>query len=83
MDVVFQFMESQREVIEQFMGNVHVVETRDVCLNEALVSIFSIYGLSISSFKGHGYDGVCAFNGLKSLILRENPNAHYNHCFSH
>ncbi|CAN1214974.1 Zinc finger MYM-type protein 1 [Linum perenne] len=37
--------------------------------------------------RGQGYDGASnmkgEINGLKSLILAENPSAHYVHCFAH
>ncbi|XP_012839668.1 PREDICTED: zinc finger MYM-type protein 1-like [Erythranthe guttata] len=45
------------------------------------------YGLSISKLRGQGYDGASnmkgQFNGLKTLILNENPCAYYIHCFAH
>lgn len=52
MVVVLQFMDRQGEVIEWFLGLVHVVETRDVRLMKAFVSIFSMHGLSISRLRG-------------------------------
>ena len=37
--------------------------------------------------RGQGYDGASnmrgEFNGLKTLILKENPYAYYVHCFAH
>lgn len=37
--------------------------------------------------RGQGYDGASnmrgEFNGLKALILKDNPSAHYIHCFAH
>lgn len=37
--------------------------------------------------RGQGYDGASnmrgEFNGLKAMILRDNPSAHYVHCFAH
>jgi len=37
--------------------------------------------------RGQGYDGASnmqgEFNGLKSLIMRENSSAYYVHCFAH
>ncbi|CAN1291985.1 Zinc finger MYM-type protein 1 [Linum perenne] len=44
-------------------------------------------GLSLSRIRGQGYDGASNMKGeinvLKSLILAENPSAHYVHCFAH
>ncbi|XP_022899434.1 zinc finger MYM-type protein 1-like [Olea europaea var. sylvestris] len=49
--------------------------------------LFSRFNLSISSLRGQGYDGASnmrdEYNGLKSLILKENPSAFYIHCFAH
>ncbi|XP_022843173.1 uncharacterized protein LOC111366700 [Olea europaea var. sylvestris] len=49
--------------------------------------MFFTHGLSISSLRGQSYDGASnmssEFNGLKSLILRENPCAMHVHCFAH
>ncbi|GMP40538.1 hypothetical protein CsSME_00010952 [Camellia sinensis var. sinensis] len=50
-------------------------------------NLFSRLGLSISRLQGQGYDGTSnmqsEFNGLKTLILKENPYAYYVHCFAH
>ncbi|XP_022856681.1 uncharacterized protein LOC111377785 [Olea europaea var. sylvestris] len=46
---------------------------------DAIDIMFSTHELSISSLRGQGYDGASnmsdEFNGLKALILRENPHA--------
>ena len=56
-------------------------------MKEAIESLFAKYGLSLLRLRGQGYDGAAnmrgEFNGLKSLILRENPYAWYVHCFAH
>ena len=56
-------------------------------LKDAIDNLFSRYKLSISSLRGQGYDGANnmqgEFNGLKALILNENPSAFYIHCFAH
>ena len=56
-------------------------------LKMQLIAFFSRYGLSISRLRGQGYDGVSnmqvEFNGLKTLILKENLDAFYIHCFAH
>ncbi|GAV75568.1 DUF4371 domain-containing protein [Cephalotus follicularis] len=50
-------------------------------------SLFSKYGLSLSSIQCQGYDGASnmrgEFGGLKSLIIKENKFAHYIHYFTH
>nr|KYP47883.1 Zinc finger MYM-type protein 1 [Cajanus cajan] len=61
--------------------------TNVLSLKMALDSLFSKYGLSLSRLRGQGYDGASnmqgEFNGLKSLILKENCSAFYIHCFAH
>ena len=41
----------------------------------------------MKKLRGQGYDGASnmkgEFNGLRSLILRENSSAYYVHCFAH
>ncbi|XP_057493184.1 uncharacterized protein LOC130778681 [Actinidia eriantha] len=52
-----------------------------------MVGLFSRLGLSISRLRGQGYGG--AYNergeldGLKTLVLKENPDAYYVHCFAY
>ncbi|KAH6807824.1 hypothetical protein C2S51_028932 [Perilla frutescens var. frutescens] len=72
-----------------------VDETRDIsvkeqisrCLKDAIDALFARHSLSISKLRGQGYDGASnmrgEFNGLKSLILEENPCAMYVHYFAH
>ncbi|XP_027120533.2 uncharacterized protein [Coffea arabica] len=56
-------------------------------LLDAIDSLFAQHGLSLSKLRGQGYDGASnmrgEFNGLKALILQENPYAMYIHCFAH
>jgi len=56
-------------------------------LKEVIDSILAIHKLSVSRIHGQGYDGarniLGEFNGLKSLILRDNSSAYYVHCFAH
>ncbi|EOA33834.1 hypothetical protein CARUB_v10021315mg, partial [Capsella rubella] len=61
--------------------------TSSASLKCAIDSLFAKHGLSIKQLRGHGYDGASnmkgEFNGLRSLILRENSSAYYIHCFAH
>ncbi|KAL6223044.1 hypothetical protein ACLB2K_006434 [Fragaria x ananassa] len=56
-------------------------------LKKAIDALFSKHGLSITRLRGQGYDGASnmsgEFNGLKTLILKENSSAFYIHCFAH
>ncbi|XP_042396810.1 zinc finger MYM-type protein 1-like [Zingiber officinale] len=87
MAVVIRYVNKHGEVIERFMTVVHVATTTTACLKEAIDSLFAKYGLSVARLRGQGYDGALnisgEFNGLKSLIMKENPYALYVHCFVH
>ena len=73
MVVVIRYVNKRGEIIERFLGLVHVRETSAKCLKEAIESLFAKYGLSLSRLRGQGYDGAAnmrgEFNGLKSLIF--------------
>ncbi|XP_042458776.1 zinc finger MYM-type protein 1-like [Zingiber officinale] len=87
MTVVIRYVNKHGEVIERFMVVVHVATTTAACLKEAIDSLFAKYGLPVARLRGQGYDGASnmsgEFNGLKSLIMIENPYALYVHCFAH
>ncbi|KAH7663320.1 Ribonuclease H-like protein [Dioscorea alata] len=87
MVVIVRFVNKQGQVIERFLVVEHVVDTSALSLKTALDGLFARCGLSISRLRGQGYDGASnmrgQFNGLKTLILNENPFAFYVHCFAH
>ncbi|XP_042446337.1 zinc finger MYM-type protein 1-like [Zingiber officinale] len=87
MVVVIRYVNKHGEVIERFIAVVHVATTITACLKKAIDSLFAKYGLSMARLRGQGYDGASnmsgEFNGLKSLIMKENPCALYVHCFAH
>lgn len=87
MAVIFRYVDKNGCVIERFIGIEHVANTTAVSLKNAIDALFSKHGLSMSSLRGQGYDGASnmsgEFNGLKTLILRENSSAFYVHCFAH
>ncbi|XP_022889301.1 zinc finger MYM-type protein 1-like [Olea europaea var. sylvestris] len=87
MAVVLRFVDKSGRVKERFLGISHVTDTCAQSLKDAIDAMFSTHGLSMSSLRGQGYDGASnmsgEFNGLKALILRENPHAMYVHCFAH
>ncbi|KAH7660955.1 Ribonuclease H-like protein [Dioscorea alata] len=74
-------------VIERFLAMVHVPDTSAISLKNAIDCLFAKHGLSLSRLRGQGYDGASnmrgEFNGLKALVLKENPYARYIHCFAH
>ena len=56
-------------------------------LKATIEFLFCKYALSLSRLREQGYDGVSnmqgEFNGLKTLILKENKSAFYVHCFAY
>ena len=87
MAVVFRFVDKKGAVKERFVGVVHVKETSSLSLKHAIDELFAKYGLSLKKVRGQGYDGASnmkgEFNGLRSLITKENSSAYYVHCFAH
>ncbi|KAH7688594.1 P-loop containing nucleoside triphosphate hydrolase protein [Dioscorea alata] len=71
-------------------------EARDASVKQQMINknghnaidcLFAKHKLSLLRLRGQGYDGASnmrgEFNGLKALILRENPYARYVHYFAH
>ena len=87
MVIVIRYVDKRSQLIERFIGIEHVANTIALSLKQAMENLFSRLGLSISRLWGQGYDGASnmqgEFNGLKTLILKENPCAYYVHCFAH
>ncbi|XP_022873564.1 zinc finger MYM-type protein 1-like [Olea europaea var. sylvestris] len=86
MSVVIRYVKNGC-ILEHFIGVIHVLNTTAASLKAAIDQLFSTHNLSISNLRGHGYDGASnmrgEYNGLKALILKENPSAYYIHCFAH
>ncbi|KAK9292862.1 hypothetical protein L1049_020843 [Liquidambar formosana] len=87
MAVMSRFVNKKGCVVERFLCLVYVSNTTALSLKEAINSLFTRHNLSVSSLRGQDYDGASnmsgEFNGLKSLIMKENPCAFYVHCFAH
>ncbi|XP_027181658.1 zinc finger MYM-type protein 1-like [Coffea eugenioides] len=83
--IVIRYMDSHGYVIEYFLGILHVRDTTALSLKKAIDVLFSKHGLSMSQIHGQGYDGASnmrgEYNGLKTLIMKENGFAFYIHCF--
>jgi hypothetical protein len=64
-----------------------VSETTSAYLKSSIDALFIDLKLSLKQVRDQGYDGASnmrgKFNGLQSLILRENSSAYYVHCFAH
>ncbi|KAL5577492.1 hypothetical protein UlMin_019191 [Ulmus minor] len=87
MVVMFRYVNKKGYVIESFIGIEHVANTTAVSLKTTMDKLFSKHGLSISRLRGQGYDGASnmsgEFNGLKTIITKENECAFFVHCFDH
>ncbi|XP_031258809.1 zinc finger MYM-type protein 1-like [Pistacia vera] len=87
MAIVLRYVNKNGLVVECFLGVEHVTSTTTLSLKATLDNFFSRHGLSFSRLRGQGYDGASnmqgEFNGLKTLVLKENRCAYYIHCFAH
>ncbi|XP_025878323.1 uncharacterized protein [Oryza sativa Japonica Group] len=87
MAVVLRYVGKCGSVKERLVGLVHVKETTSMYLKSAIDDLFAEHKLSLKQVRGQGYDGASnmrgEFNGLQSLIMRENSSAYYIHCFAH
>ncbi|CAN6579280.1 unnamed protein product [Malus baccata var. baccata] len=87
MAIVLRYVDDNGHVIERFVGIQHVTNTTSSSLKDAIDTLFSRNGLSISKLRGQGHDGASNMRGelndLKTKILREQPCAYYVHCFAH
>ncbi|KAI5663651.1 hypothetical protein M9H77_22974 [Catharanthus roseus] len=76
LSIVLRFVNDNGEVVERFLGVVHVSDTSARTLKNSIDDFFAINGLSISQLRGQGYDGASnmrgELNGLKQKILDEN-----------
>ena len=85
MAIVLRYVDKKGIVTKRFLGIVHVASA--LSLKAAIEFLFCKYELSLSRLGGQGYDGASnmqgEFNGLKTLILKENKSAFYVHCFAY
>ncbi|XP_022002715.1 zinc finger MYM-type protein 1-like [Helianthus annuus] len=84
---VLKMIFEERGDDERYIGVVHVTETTALSLKSAIDELFAHRNLSLGRVRGQGYDDASnmsgEFNGLKTLILKENSSAYYVHCFAH
>ncbi|KAK4728508.1 hypothetical protein R3W88_021496 [Solanum pinnatisectum] len=87
MALVLRYVNKNGELIESFLGIVHVGDTSARSLQKVIYSLLLDHSLCLSRLRGQGYDGASNMqgekNGLKSLILQDAPSAYYIHCFAH
>ena len=74
--VVLRYINIKGKIMECFFSLVHVSNTSALSLKVDVDDLFCRFGLSIKKLRGQGYDGASnmqgEFNGLKTLILKEN-----------
>ncbi|XP_009615395.2 uncharacterized protein [Nicotiana tomentosiformis] len=87
MALVLRYVDKNGEVVERFVGLVHVSDTSTCSFKEAIYSLLSDHLLSPSQIRGQGYDGANnirgEISGLKTLIMKDSSSAYYIHCFAH
>ncbi|XP_018629566.2 uncharacterized protein [Nicotiana tomentosiformis] len=87
MALVLRYVNKEGEVIERFVGIVHVSNTSAMSLKKTICSFLSNHSPSPTQIRGQGYDGASnmqgELNGVKTLILNESPSAYCIHCFAH
>ncbi|XP_022023273.1 zinc finger MYM-type protein 1-like [Helianthus annuus] len=87
MAVVLIYVDDGGEVIERFIGIVHVIDTCASSLKSVIDNFFAKHGTTMSRVRGQGYDGASnmrgELNGLKQKILHEDKYAFYIHYFPH
>ena len=71
----------------RFLGITHVNNTAAVTLKSAIEEVFNKHSLSISRLRWQGYNRASnmqgELNGLKTLILKDNPSTYNVHYFAH
>ncbi|KAK9740034.1 hypothetical protein RND81_03G006200 [Saponaria officinalis] len=85
--ICLSYVNKKGSVCERFLGVVKVCDTTSMTLMASIKELLDEYSLSMSNIRGQGYDGVSnmrgELNGLRNLIMRNNPYAYYVHCFAH
>ena len=83
----FCLMWIEEDLLWRDLLALHVTDTSATLLKATLNSMLSKHGLSLSRIRGQGYDGASnmkgEFNGLKTLVMKQNRSAYYIHCFAH
>jgi len=86
--VRFAIFENYKLTIsEEFLGFVQLKEFDSESISEAILSKCESLNLKMEYCIDQGYDGCSAMsdkeNGVKTIIQRKYPNAHFVHCTSH
>ncbi|XP_073017714.1 uncharacterized protein [Primulina eburnea] len=68
MSIVLRFVDKNGCIQERFFGLVHVSDTTDLKLKNAIYSYLSHYNLDVQNIRGQGYDGA---SNMSWLLLRQ------------
>lgn len=85
--ICLRYVDKGGYVQERFLGVMKVDDTSSMTLMTTIKKLLDNHSLSMSNIRGQGYDGASnmrgELNGLRNLIMRNNPSAYYVHCFAH
>lgn len=82
--VVLRYVNKEGCVIERFLAMVNAIDYSSDSLTDAVRVLFARHDLSLSKLRGQGYNVTSnMLDAFKSVILQENPDALYVHCFSY
>ncbi len=86
--LVVRFVDSDKQIREEFVGFITVERITGEALAAALLSWFEVHTLDISFCRGQGYDGASNMSsstvGVQARIREaSSPLALYTHCHSH
>nr|XP_028949341.1 zinc finger MYM-type protein 1-like [Malus domestica] len=70
MAMVLRYVDDNGHVIERFVGIQHVTDTTSSSLKDAIDTLFSRNGLSISKLRGQGYDGASNMRALVAIAKK-------------
>ncbi|XP_047264527.1 uncharacterized protein LOC107865322 [Capsicum annuum] len=68
MALVLRYVDKNGEVIERFIGLVHVTDTSACSLKKTIYSLLPDHSLSLSKIRGQGYDGASNMKGEINVI---------------
>lgn len=81
------FEDGKLTIYEEFLGFVELKQFDAQSITDSILLKCESLNLNMAYCVGQGYDGCSAMsgneNGVKSIIQRKYPDAHYVHCSSH